>query len=170
MAFPFPDVFSDPYRDYECMERKSGLLEQFCHVGNFFRTQGTLLRYGELSRAPLSLLRLQVQGELVECDWTTRTADVWDGDLLPSMQQRHLMLQTLRDAIDLRALLFDLLPTAQTARMRAYRAASELESELVLSGATHRNDQSARSIHSLVMRAKILGFHFELEGDALQAL
>jgi hypothetical protein len=41
---------------------------------------------------------------------------------------------------------------------------------LVIEGCAQRNDHAARNVHSLVMRAKILGFRFDLEGNALSAL
>ena len=38
---------------------------------------------------------------------------------------------------------------------------------MIIAGCVQRNDHSSRSIHSLAMRAKVLGFRFYLEGDVL---
>lgn len=80
-------------------------------------------------------------------------------------------LQSLRDAIDVRALLFDLMPQLETAAcLRAYRECGAYERDLIIEGYAQRNQHAARNVHSLVMRAKILGFRFDIEGNALRSI
>jgi len=38
-----------------------------------------------------------------------------------------------------------------------------------IAGCAHRKDHTARNVHSLVMRAKVLGSRFCMEGDTLRA-
>lgn len=38
-----------------------------------------------------------------------------------------------------------------------------------IAGGVHCEDHTARNVHSLVMRAKVLGFRFCMEGDTLRA-
>lgn len=53
----------------------SGLTQQFCSVSHFFLALRLQLRFGELSRAPLRLIRLQIKETHAECDWIARTQD-----------------------------------------------------------------------------------------------
>jgi len=69
--------------------------------------------------APLRLLRLELYGETVECDWVARPADPWDMDLAPSVSERHASAQALDDAIAIRELLFRLLPDVWTCLVSA---------------------------------------------------
>ena len=82
------------------------LTEQICNVSQFLCRFRVQMRYGELTRAPLKLLRLEVLAESVECDWLARPQDPWDADLPAGVGLRHASLQTLRDAIDMRSLRF----------------------------------------------------------------
>ena len=146
------------------------LAEHLCNVSHFLRGLRVKMRFGELTRAPISLLRLKIVGEVVNCDWLARSADPWDQDLSSKVRERHLALQTLRDAIDVRALLFDAVPQAETANFRVYRDSSSDTRELIIKGCSQRNDNSSRSLRSLSMRAKILGFRFDLNDGALLKL
>ncbi len=128
------------------------------------------LRQGELTRAPLKMLRLQVTAETVECDWLARPPDPWDAYLPQKVGKRHATLQALRDAIDVRMLLFHTLPEVETAYLHIYREIPNKGKELIITGCTQRNDNLARGVHSLVMRAKVLGFRFRLDDDVLSAL
>lgn len=146
------------------------LAKQLYNASQFFRGLRVQMRFGELTRAPLKLLRFQVLGETAECDWLARSPDPWDTDLPQNIRERHSSLQTLRDAIDVRALLFDSLPHVDTAALRVYRDSPRFIRELVLKGYVQRNDNSSRGVHSLAMRAKILGFRFNLEGHILRGI
>ena len=146
---------------------KGGLLRQLLQAGRFLRSTRDQLRFGELSRAPLRLIRFHLEGDTVECDWVARAPDPWDRYLSRRVQRRHATLQTLADAIRVRALVFDAIPGAEGVYFRVYREVVDLAPELIMTGFTQRNDNLARDVHSLVMRAKVLGLQFRLEGDAL---
>jgi hypothetical protein len=157
----------DPHWGNWRSEGSTRLVKQLCNASQFFRGLRVQMRFGELTRAPLQLLRLQILAEIVECDWLARAPDPWDADLSRSIQQRHASLQTIRDAIDVRALLFDTLPQVKTAYFHVYRESSNYAQEMIIKGCTQRSDSAFRSIRSLAMRAKVLGFQFNLERDTL---
>ena len=127
------------------------------------------LRYGELSRASLRLLRIEVVEGNVECDWLARPPDPFDAGVSQKVRERHFSLQTLRDAIDVRSLMFSVFPNVESARLRIFREIDD-KRELIVTGLVQRNDNSSRWVHSLVMRAKVLGFRFRLEDEVLYAL
>jgi hypothetical protein len=160
----------DSLGDHWKPEGKPGLAEQFLNVGHFLRGFRVKLRFGEVSRAPLRPLRFNILGEVVRCDWLARLADPWDADLAPNIREQHASLQTLRDAIDVRALLFHSLPEIDTADFRVFRESANHAREIVMTGCAQRNDHSARGVHSLAMRAKVLGFRFHLEGNVLRRI
>jgi hypothetical protein len=170
MPFGSITFTSDPYRKDKRAEAEGGLFTHLSHASHFLRDFRSRLRYGELSRAPLKLLRFQIAAETVDCDWMARLADPWDTDLSRQVQRRHASLQALRDAVDVRALLFDALPQTEIANVRVFRESADYKREMIVSGCLYNNDNTARGIHSLTMRAKILGFRFRLEDDVLQTL
>jgi hypothetical protein len=86
----------DPYTDEWTSEGRPRLGEQFFKVGHFLHGLRVRMRFGEISRAPLRLLRLNLLGEVVKCDWLARAPDPWDKDLSQSIGERHASLQTLR--------------------------------------------------------------------------
>ena len=164
-------IFSfDPHVDTWRSEESPRLAKQLCYASQFLRGLRVQMRFGELTRAPLKLLRLHVLEEVVECDWLARAPDSWDASLSHSVRQRHGSLQALKDAIEVRAMLFDLMPQVQTAYFRVYRESPDFAREMIIKGYVQRNDNSSRDVHSLVMRAKVLGFHFRLENDILCGL
>jgi len=146
------------------------LVKQLWKAGQFIRGIGFELRYGEISRAPLQLLRLQLVNDALECEWLARPLDPWDKDLTISVRQRHASLQTILDAINVRSIVFETFPHINTAFFRVYRDSPEYEREMIVFGCVQRNDHSSRNVHSLVMRAKALGFRFDLNGDVLHSL
>lgn len=170
MAFVFDASPFEPYTDDWRRDGRPWLAEQFCNVGQFLRKLRIQLRFGELTRAPLRLLRLNILGEIVKCDWLARTSDPWDADLSQGARERHASLQALKDAIDVRALLFETMPHVETGDFRVYRETPNFARELIITGCVQRNDHSSRSIHSIAMRAKVLGFRFYLEGDVLRMI
>jgi len=169
---PFPPVVSPFDRVQESWWSKgsSRLTKRLCEAAQFLRGLRVQMRFGELSRAPLELLRFQILGETVECDWLARPPDPWDADLSQSIRLRHTSLQALKDAIDVRSLLFATLPQIETAYFRVYRESANEALEMIITGCAQRNDNSSRSTHSLAMRAKVLGFRFFLEKDALSGI
>ncbi len=160
----------EAYREQWRSERGPRLTEQLCNVSHFLSRLRIQMRFGELTRAPLKLLRFQLLEDIAECDWLARAPDPWDAYLPQKVGRRHATLQALRDAIDVRALLFRTLPDIETACLRIYRESSSKGREMIITGYAQRNDNSARAVHSLVMRAKVLGFRFRLEDDVLCAL
>ena len=145
----------------------SRLAQRVCDVGLFVRGLRVRMRFGDLTRAPLRMVRLQLKESVAECDWIARLPDPWDEGLPPDIGQRHASLQALKDAVDVRFLLFEMLPDVDAAYLRIYRETPARVRELIIAGHVHRNAASFRGVHSIAMRAKLLGFRFSLEGDIL---
>lgn len=143
------------------------LVKRICDVGLFVRGLRVQLRFGELTRAPLRLVRFELSANEAECDWIARQPDSWDADLPPEIGRRHASLQALQDAVEVRQLLFDVLPDVNVARLRIYRESSNRGREMIISGHVHRNTPSFRTVRSIAMRAKLLGFRFSLENEIL---
>ena len=139
-------------------------------IGYFIRALQVQMRFGDLSRAPLRLLRLSLEAGVVECDWIARAADEWDVDILPQVSNGNVSTQALRDAIGVRDLLFSSLPGVETALFRVFREPVAGELELIITGTVSREEHAARHVSSLAMRAKLLGLHFWLEDGVLEAL
>jgi hypothetical protein len=134
------------------------------------RTQRIQMRFGELSRAPLRLLRLKVQGDAAECDWMSRPADEWDRDIPRRVSGANVSTQALQDAIIVRDLLFCALPGIDTASLRVFRGSIAGDHELIIIGTVTRKRQCSRYVVSVAMRAKLLGLQFWLEDGILEAL
>jgi hypothetical protein len=128
------------------------------------------LRFGGLSRAPLRLLRLELRDATAECEWMARPPDSWDADLPASEAQRNQTLQALQDALAVRELIFDALSEIRTAKFRVYRLSAMGSAELIITGEVSREDQGPFRVSSVVMRAKLCGFHFSLEDGVLEPL
>ena len=126
------------------------------------------LSTGELSREPLRLLRLEWVPECVECDWLMRAADPWDDDLPPRVARENQTLQALRDALDLRRMIFRSFPSVMNAELRMYRDTGEDELELMMTGSVSRTNEVLERVASVVMRARLCGFHFTLASGVLQ--
>jgi hypothetical protein len=152
-------------------EKEGAGMNPFWEVADFVRGLRREMRFGELSRAPLRLLRLELRGEALACDWMARPPDIWDADLRQPVRDRNESMQALADAIRVRDLAFDALPKVQSATLRAFRSSAAREPpELIISGVAMREAPPVFRVSSLVMRAKLYGFHFELEDGILQAL
>jgi hypothetical protein len=146
-------------------------MNPFWEVADFVRGLRREMRFGELSRGPVRLLRLELTGESVTCDWLARPADVWDESLDWPERERNFSEQALRDAIRVRDLIFDALPKVQTAMLRSFRSSGAREPpELIISGVAIREAPPIFRVSSLVMRAKLHGFQFEMEEGVLQVL
>ncbi len=167
MSFLSAGASFEDYRQQWDSTRGLRLTEQLCKVSHFLCRFRVQMRFGELTRAPLKLLRLEMLAETVECDWLARSPDPWDADLPQRVGLRHTSLQTLRDAIDMRSLVFSTFSEIETAHFRIYRNSLTKPREMIVTGCTQRNDNSSRWVHSLAMRAKVLGFRFCLEDDIL---
>jgi hypothetical protein len=160
----------EPDGDQWWSKGSSRLAKQLCEVGVFCQRLRAQMRFGELTRAPLQLVRFQMKESIAECDWMARLPDPWDEDLSPEIGQRHASLQALKDAVDVRSLLFYLLPDIDAAYLRIYRRSPAFGHDLVIAGYVQRVAPSFRSVHSTVMRAKLLGFRFSLQNDVLSKL
>jgi hypothetical protein len=161
--FPF-----DPERENWWSKQTSRLAKRICNAGLFLRSMRVQMRYGDLTRAPLHLVRFQIEGRVAECDWLARPADIWDRDLPSDIGHRHASLQALKDAIDIRGLLFAMMPELDTACLRIYRESDVRGLEMIISGQVHRHGSSFRNMHSIAMRAKLMGFRFTLENEVLR--
>ena len=145
----------------------SGLAKRICDVGLLVRGLRVQMRFGELTRAPLRMICFELTANGAKCDWVARCADPWDADLPMDIGRRHASVQALQDALDVRQLLFEVLPDVNAALLRVYRESSTRGREMIISGQVHRNTPSFRSVRSTAMRAKLLGFRFSLEDEVL---
>lgn len=107
-------------------------------LGDFIRRLRLQMKYGELSRSPLGLLRVEVRGGHAECDWLARLPDVWDSTLSRKRGAQLASEQALRDAIRVSGLLFDVLPEVQEAQFRAYRQSAREPPDLIITGRLRR--------------------------------
>ena len=169
MSFGSPISPFDPDGQDWWSKGSSGLTQQIGGVSRFLRDFRSQLRFGTISRAPLRLIRFEIKETAAECDWIARDPDSWDADLAREIGRRHASLQALKDTIDIRSLLFVAMPDLLTARVRVYRESSHSR-ELIIIGRVRRQDNSFRGIHSLAMRAKLVGLRFCLENDLLKRL
>jgi hypothetical protein len=145
-------------------------MRQLWEVADFVRGMRREMRFGEISRAPLRLLRLELRNDDLECDWMTRPPDVWDSSLRRSERDRNESLQILLDAIAVRNLVFDTLPKIDCAVLRAFRQPAREPPEMILLGTVSREMPEVHRVSSLVMRAKLFGFCFILDDGLLRPL
>jgi hypothetical protein len=146
------------------------MVGELSQIGHFIRAQRIQMRFGELSRAPLRLLRLELRGNSAECDFMSRPTDEWDRDIPRRVGDLNVSTQALQDAIALRDLLFFALPGVDTAALRVFRESPAGEHELIITGTVTREQQTSRYIASVAMRAKLLGLQFWLEDGILEVL
>ena len=139
-------------------------------ASEFRRKVRLQMRFGELSRAPLKLSRLELFEDYAECEWFARVNDLWDADLPEEVQEQNRTFQTLHDAITVRNLLFSAVPEVRSATLNVYRKTAWTPQELIVSGTVDREDEPPPRLSSLVMRAKLYGFRFRLEEGALSPL
>jgi hypothetical protein len=140
------------------------------HVADFIRRLRVQMRFGELSRAPLRLLRLQLWPGTVECDWMARSSDAWDEALPRSQRDRSASFQAVQDALAIREMLFGVLPDVQSAELRSFRQSAREPPELIIFGAVTRETVPVEKVASPVMRAKLYGFRFFLDDGVLKRM
>ena len=137
-------------------------------AGRFVRDARRKLRVGEHSREALKLLRVEWRAECVECDWLMRPADPWDAYLPPRVARQNETLQALRDALALRKMIFNSFPASMKAELRMYRRDENNQLELMMTGSVARTNEVLERVASVVMRAKLCGFQFNLASGVLQ--
>ncbi len=152
------------------MQRTQEAMRQVYEVADFVRATRRRLRFGELSRAPIQILRLQLRGDFAECDWMTRPPDVWDSKLPLPARNESTSRQALADAMALRHLLLDELRHIRSAALRAFRPSEGETPDMIIDGTILREEPYLLKIPSPVMRAKLCGFRFELENGFLKPL
>ena len=139
-------------------------------AAEFLRKVHCQLRFGERSRAPLRLLRLELQEDSAECEWLARANDPWDADLPVELREENETLQALRDALSVREFLFSSLPEIRCATFNVYRATEWQSRQLIITGLVSRDDEPPARVASLVMRARLCGLRFNLCGGAFEGL
>ena len=145
-------------------------MRELWRIADFGRAIRRELRFGELSRARLQLLRLEWKSDSAECEWMARPADEWDVDLTPRVREEHETLQALKDAIAVRELMFSALPGVESATLRVFRQSATGAPYLIMTGTVTRGQEIPRNVSSTAMRARLLGFRFWLEDGILEAL
>jgi hypothetical protein len=133
-------------------------------AADFLRMARRKLRFGEYSREPLELLRLEWKGNALECDWLMRPADRWDADLPARVVEENQTLQALRDGLTLRNIVFKSFPRVDNAELRMFRIGADGLPELVMSGSLVRTNEVLERVASIAMRARLCGFRFT-QGD-----
>jgi hypothetical protein len=128
------------------------------------------MRFDEISRASLRLLRVELSNDTLECDWIARPPDIWDSSLRRAERDRNELQQILLDAIAIRSLVFDALPKIDCAVLRAFRQPAREPPEMILLGTVSREIPEMHRVSSLAMRAKLFGFCFILEDGFLRPL
>ena len=138
-------------------------------AAEFIRSFRRQLRFGERSRLPLKLVRLELRDGYGECEWIARRNDPWDADVAPVVREQNQTWQALRDALSVREVLFASIPQLQVAMLKVYRQREMGEPELIIAGTVNREDNPPR-VSSLPMAAQLYGFQFFLEDGALRPL
>jgi hypothetical protein len=128
------------------------------------------VRDGGLSREPFLLLRVGGRGDSVECDWMMRSVDPWDKYLPEHLATENQTLQSLRDALKLREIVFRSFPAVGMAHLRMFRADAEHQLELVMTGSVNRTDEVLHRVPSVMMRARLCGFHFNVREGSLRGM
>lgn len=128
------------------------------------------MRSGAYSRESLMLLRVEWKGDCVECDWLMRPVDPWDSDIPEHLARENQTLQALRDALNLREIVFKSFPAVVNADLRMFRANEDHRLELVMRGSTSRFNEVFYRVASVAMRAKLCGFHFTLAEGGQKSL
>ncbi len=145
-------------------------MKQLWQIAGFLRGLQAELRFGEFSRAPLKLLRFQVQEEIAECDWVARSTDAWDASMPRRMREQRASFEAIHDAMKLRDLLFVLLPGIRQAVLRAFRQTAREPPRLIIAGTVTAQSPAVRKVKSPVMRAKLYGFKFWMDDGVLVPL
>jgi hypothetical protein len=145
-------------------------MKRLWDFGYFVRALRSRMRHGELSRAPLEVLRVEVRRETAECDWLARPPDPWDDALPLRLREQLSSDQALRDAIEVAQVVFEILPDVSEARLRAFRESVREGFQPIITGELFREACPPTRVSSLVMRAKLQGFRFWMDEGVLVPL
>lgn len=145
-------------------------MRDLTNAANCLRSIVGRMRFGELSREPLRLLRLEWKRDSVECDWQMRPPDKWDSDLPAYLAEKHQTLQALRDAMGLRNIIFASFPAVDCAELRMFREEAGGQPELMMTGTMRRCDEALPRVESVAMQAMLCGFHFCLVEGVLKSM
>jgi len=143
-------------------------MTELMQTADFLSRARRRMRYGALSREPLRLMRLEWKETVVECDWLMRAPDVWDRFLPQHLVRSHQSLQALRDALNLRDLVFAAFPRVSQAELRMFRREPDRPLEVLMCGTVHRANEIMQRVPSVAMRAKLCGFEFSLAEGILE--
>ncbi len=145
-------------------------MKELLEAGEFVRKLRNRFRFGELSRAHLRMLRLELRGDTASFDWIARPSDVWASTLPGHIRDRDASLQAVRDAVALRDMFFATLSSVETAEFRTFRQEAREPPRLVIVGTVTREEPAVPRVISPVMRAKLCGFHFQMDDGVLEPL
>jgi hypothetical protein len=145
-------------------------MRKLVEAESFLRKARRKMRYGEYSREPLKLLRIEWKNAAVECDWLMRPADLWDVDLPARVAEENQMLRALKDALNLRDIVFKSFPDVSNAELRMFRIGADQLPELVMTGSLNRSDEVLERVVSIAMRARLCGFRFTRTGASLESI
>lgn len=145
-------------------------MNELLNAIDFLKKARRRMRFGTFSRAPLKLLRVEWKEGLIECDWLMRPADPWDKFLPPALVEEQQTLQALRDALNLRDIVFKTFPSVARADLRMFREDADLRHELMMTGSVTRSNEALQRVPSVAMRAMLCGFRFSLEQGVLESM
>ncbi len=145
-------------------------MKELWEVGEFIRKLRNRMNFGELSRAHLRLLRLELRGDTGTFEWLARPADVWAANLPRHIRDRDASLQAVRDAVALRDMFFASLSGIEAAEFRTFRQEAREPPRLIIVGTVTRETPAVPRVSSPVMRAKLCGFHFQMDDGVLEPL
>jgi hypothetical protein len=143
-------------------------MRELIEVAGLLKDARKRMRFGEFSRLPLQLLRIEWTKDAVECDWLMRPRDPWDDDVPTRVAEEHQTLQALRDALILRDMVFKSFPGIDRAELRVFRPVPDHSPELVMTGSLRRTDEVLPRVASIAMRARLCGFRFTLVDGAVE--
>jgi hypothetical protein len=99
-----------------------------------------------------------------------RPIDPWDKYLPPRLATENQTLQAVRDALKLREVILRSFPAVGLAHLRMFRADENHRLELVMTGSVNRWDEEFHRVPSVMMRAKLCGFRFNVAEGTLRGL
>jgi hypothetical protein len=145
-------------------------MKELWEAGEFIRKLRQRLFFGDLTRGHLRMLRLELKDDKAQFDWMARPSDVWASNLPGHIRDRDASLQAVQDAVALREMFFVTLPGIETAEFRAFRREARETPRLIIAGTVTRDSPAEPRLSSPVMRAKLCGFHFQMDDGVLVPL